>query len=346
MNILFNVTTRRGIISILPLMRELGSRGHGIYTLVTTHPSMGLKYPHRFMVGENSGMLELLDGIKYTLHSRFETNADLDRMMADITSWGIDLHITKGDSGMPRDAVLCSAIRRRLPGVRILCQQADFHMHVQRPWYSEHFMVMGPRWATYLESQGVSDDIITPVGCIKGDYLRGLPHLSDDYITFFSQMNYSNEVKGHILTALDDMAGDLGKTAVIKLHPAWIHYRVDEWGWWEDRINGLYNTLLKDHDDAYELMRHSALVVTASSNTGYEAMIMGIPAVVLNIGESQHWYRNCGVDVYSVDELRPMYDRILAGTYDTEALSSWQVGQYYINDGLASSRAADMVEGI
>ena len=347
MNILFNVSTRRGIVSILPLMNELKDRGHNLYTLVTTHPSAGLKHPHKFMIGPDADMLELLDGItEYKVYSVFDDFRQMYHVLVDIADWNIDVHITKGDSGLPRDRLLCAGIRSQLPHISIYGVQADWHMHIKHPYYSSKFMVMGQRWMEYLTSMGVPYDNISVVGCIKGDYLLTLPHISDDYITFFSQMTYSDEQKESILVSLNNIATCMNKKLIVKLHPAWEQYNVDEWGWWTDRIksNNAAHTELRYLDDPYELMQNSALVITAFSNTGYEAMIMGIPVVILNISEEQDFYRGCGVDIYSTDDLPDMVEYAMRDKSYT-SLIEWEGRQYHTNDGRASNRAANCIEG-
>jgi len=355
MNILFNVSTKRGIVSILPLMKELGGRGHSIFTLATTHPSAGLAHPYKFMVGENANMLELLEGVaEYTIHPHNDDSADLYGMLSDISGWGIDVHVTKGDSGLARDRVLCSGIRSSFPTVRIIAQQADWHMHIQHPWFSDGFMVMGPRWGRYLVGEGVASTNIVPVGCIKGDYLRTLPRLSREYVTFFSQMTYTDEQKLAILKGLVALTNQGGvvedrSTVIIKLHPAWEQYNVDEWGWWMNAIAdtpGSSNVELRYKDDPYSLMQRSRLVVTAFSNTGYEAMIMGIPVLIVNISECPELYRDCGVDIYDVEDIKRSATNVLYGYYDTDKRDRWLHDQIYLNDGKASVRAADVIEGM
>jgi len=348
MNILFNVTTRRGILSILPLMEELRGRGHCIFTLVTTHPSAGLKHPHKFMVGDDEGMTELLDGIsEYTIHPSFEGISDLDGMLSDIRRWNIDLHITKGDSGMDRDNMICSGISGRLPHIPIVCQQADYHMRLGRAPHSSHFLTMGQRWSEHLWGVGVPESQTTVVGCIKGDYLRTLDRYPSKYITFVSQMSYTNEEKSRILDTLEEVAVDTGYQLVVKLHPAWIQYDVDEWTWWEERIS--YRNILTDSINVYSLLQESALSVAAFSNTIYESMIMGVPAVSINISGDTDVYRSSGVDVYTYADLHGKAMELIEGQLsleDTELLHQWQERQYYTNDGMASQRSDDRIEEI
>ena len=340
MNILFNVSTRRGIISILPLMKELRLRGHNIFTLVTTHPSSGLRHPHKFMVGDDENMCELLDGVtEYEIFPSFDTI----RMMNHVRQWDIDIHITKGDSGMPRDDYICSSLRSVLPGVRILAQQADWHMWIGNHFYSEKFMVMGPRWKEYLIEHGVSEENIDIVGCIKGDYLKTIPHGSDKYITFFSQMDYTENQKINTFNGLEFLAHETCLTLVVKLHPAWVQYNVDEMGWWKKLI-GDRSVILTDTADPYECISNSKLTVTAFSNTGYESLIMGVPILIVNIIGRTEFYEGCGVDVYDPGYIAMTGFKILDGNYDKGKLDRWLLNQIGFTDGSASVRAANCIE--
>lgn len=343
-----NVTTRRGLGSILPLLQELEGRGHDVRVLVTTQPSDGLKVPYQFMIGENKQVYSILqeNDIRYEVDPNFQPGA----IVGYLKQWSPDVYITKQDSGSPRDNVICQLVRRHLPHTMLVACQCDYHMRINHPSYSSRWMVMGPRWRRHLVEEGIDDDAIEAVGFIRGDYLLSLNKRSTRLITFFSQMLYTDEQKRGILGALYNVARDTNHELVIKLHPAWAQWGTgDEPGWWTNEVSLLEPSIpvhISEFDDPYELMLDSACIVTGFSNTGFEAMYMGIPAVLINITGDTAFYNGCGIDVYHPDEIEPMVLSVLnkdPGLYPTTR--SWLLDQVTTIGNGASRRTADLIEG-
>jgi hypothetical protein len=95
--------------------------------------------------------------------------------------------------------------------------------------------------------------------------------------------------------------------------------------------------------DTYDLLQYATIAITGYSNTGYEAMSIGVPTLIVNVGPYQELYRGCGVDIYDLDNLAEEAAEIIVGNYDKVGLKAWLDNHYY-SDGRSTIRIADRVE--
>lgn len=349
MRILFNVSTRRGIESILPLMTELGSRGHDLFTLVTTHPSAGLKHPYEFMKGENEGMTRLLDDVtEYTVHSTFCEMA----MLSDIYKWNVDLHVTKADSGMSRDIALCHLVKTYVPGAHVVAQQTDWHMHISNNWYSEMFNVTGAKWKRYLTKRGVDPQHINVTGSIKSDRLLSMYSAPSGYggipfVVLFAHATYADDERQYIYDELAKFISSMGWRLVIKLHPEHEQYKNRDQERWEGTIKRgpICEHSILTNVNPYELMVDASLVVTSWSNTGYEAMLLNRPTLIVDVGKITDLYAGCGTIVEAKYPMGKAIASALLMDYVRGPLyPTWFEDQLYKVDGHTAERAADNIE--
>lgn len=336
MKMVTNETTRRGLVAISGVLKELKSRGHDVLLIAMANPDIGLKYGSQpFMVDDNCNMLEVVSGL-CDIHVMPQYN--IEEIMRVTREYSAEIYLTKGDNMMPRDDYMCRAMN--LMGRHIVCLQADSHMYVNPGWYSKGFMVSGNYWKSYLYGMGVSQDNITTVGSIKADHVyNNYSRKEPENIVFFDQMTYNIEQRVRIQYQLELLEDKLGMAYLIKLHPAWKEYRIPLEEIWPD-VNSRH---IVDTGDPYYLIERAAIVIIGYSSTGYEAMSIGIPTLLLNISNYQELYKDCGVDIYDVDKLSNTALDIINDNYDKIKLQTWMDNHYYC-DGKSSSRIVDKLE--